>query len=191
MAAALVVILSVALTTVLGRGFKAWQKAQRRLERLFVIEKAFNRIGQDLRNGVALADRPFEGLNSELTFATGEGATRLAQIHYVIQFQGQTQALVRQRIPFPLEEQGAVEARTIASGVKDFFVEYGYPAATGDAHAQAVVKWAPTWNSAKQPLEVPKLVRVRIEMATPSEGVYSVTRQFLVSHGAMRQPPDE
>jgi len=192
-ATALVVILGAAVATLLVRGTKVWQKADGRLQQLFLMEKAFHRIGEDLRNGVSLADRPFQGSERDLLFATAEGPTRLAEVRYRIEGAGQPQALVRQRRPFPLgEEEGVqtgspVQTRTLVPGVKSFAVEYGYLKETEGA--QTSVSWAKTWDPTEQPLQVPKLLRVQIELETPQAETASFTREFLVPQGSLRNPP--
>ncbi|MBI3333321.1 MAG: hypothetical protein HYZ93_04445 [Candidatus Omnitrophica bacterium] len=207
MATALLMIMGGAVATVLGRGLKAWQKADGRLQRLFVVEKSLNRMGEDLRNGLSLADRPFEGLGAELLFVTAQGPTRLAQVGYALQSGGGRQTLVRTWQPFPSVPAQqpaaaapgrvaapplapAAQAQTMVPGVKAFSIEYGYlqPA---DAGTGSSVNWAQTWDSEHQPLEIPRLVRIRIEVETPQGEADSSTREFLIPHGAFRNPPGE
>ncbi len=182
-ATTLVVILGGASVLLLSRGLAAWQRADVDLQELRVMEKAFNLLGQELHNGVVLTGRPFEGKKDELFFAVVEEPTRLSQVHYRLVSKDGSQVFVREWQPFPSKE-AAIQTKTLVSQVSTFSVSYG---ALKQAEGRPLITWTETWDPLKQPQELPKLIRVKLETKDPRERIHSATRQFWIPHGVIRE----
>lgn len=188
-AASLTTILGAAVVVLLGRGLTAWQRAQTRLTQIFQMEKALEKMDEELHNSVAVADRPFEAGAAEFTFATSQTPTRLIQVTYKIVSDDRTgtHTLVRVWKPFPADADSAVQTKTLVPTLRTFSVEYGQLVGADD---QKRVEWTRTWDLVKNSGHVPKLLRIGIAMEDPKGGVRSVNREVWVPQGALARPPE-
>lgn len=180
--AALAVLTVSAVAALAGRGLTAWQRAQGRLEQLFVMEKGLNQLGEEFRNSVAAlsVDPPFSGTKDRLDFITGEDPTHLVKVAYRLLSKGETQTLIKEWRPFSLasEKEPAGQIRTVVPRVNRFVVEYGYEGKeSGDTP-----QWEEVWGD---PRRLPLLLKVWIETKDPRGGIAEASREFWVPHGVL------
>jgi len=181
-AAALSGILLITVAVLLGRGFTVWQRTDARLQQLFLTEKGLDMLGQELRNGVVLADLPFEGLPEQLFFTSVSDPTHLLQLRYKIESVHGTETLVRESQPYPAAES-PLQVKPIIPRVKVFSLKYGV---LQEANGQQSVRWLDTWKpTSAQMLQLPKLLQVRIETADSQGKIDSVIREFRIPQGVL------
>ena len=178
-AAALLVVLGGAVTILFGRGLTAWQRADGRLEQIFVIEKGLERFGRELRNAIVIADLPWAASKDAVTFSTAESPTEIGIVSYrVVASTTGTPELIREWQAYP-KDQETVKT-TIASNVSNFSLEY---ASIDEKDGQKRIAWLSTWDMSKQLNHTPKLVRIRMETTDPKGRAYGMTRQLWIPSG--------
>ena len=181
--ASLAAIMLTASTTILVRGLVASQRMEARLQTTFALEKSMEGLGRELRNAVASNDLRFTGKGDELTFATAEGPTRLDRIHYKLVASDSAKSLVRESQPFPSGEQ-PVQGKTLVKQIVRFSVVY---AMITELDGKPSVQWIQAWEE-KPPQQagLPRLVKVQLESLDSKGRPCSVTREFLIPHGVLR-----
>ncbi len=186
LAAGMVALVSTAAVVFLGRGLTAWQRGDGRLQQLFEVEKGLEGLGEDLRNSLSLASRPFDGTASALGFARAEDATDLEWVSYQLAGGAGGQTLIRERASFPEEAGEVPQRKSVLHGLVGFSVEYG---ALEEAGGQRTLQWVGSWSGSGQPAQVPRLIRVMVRVDDPKGGIHSVTREFWIPHGVLASPP--
>lgn len=187
-ATALIALMAAAVATLAGRGLTVWRKAEGELSQRFVVERSFQRLGEELRNSVALLESPFEGGNEQVSFATQTDPTHLAWVRYLKVDQGSTSALVRQSQPFPPDSKASPATKTVVQGVKSFRLEYG---AVTEAGGKKTVTWTEIWQVPENEKagKVPNLIRARIEAEDSRGEVREGVRLFWIPHGEFPSSP--
>ncbi len=181
-ATSLAVVIGVAAVLVLGRGLTAWQRADGRLQIFFVVERGLNRMAEELRNAVVLADSPFVGEAGQMVFLKSEGATGLRQVRYALQGVGEDSVLIREGLAFPETEEEEVVTQRLVGRVSRFSMTYAYQ---GEAPGELL--YLDTW----QPDDaLPKFLRVRLAAEDAEGRAHDVTRDFWLPHGVLI-PPEE
>ena len=181
--ASLAAIMLTASTTLLVRGLIASQRMEARLQTIFALEKSMEGLGRELRNAVALNDLRFTGKGDELTFATAEGPTRLDRIHYKLVASDSAKSLIRESQPFPSGEQ-PVQGKTLVKQLVRFSVVY---AMIKEVEGKPSLQWVQVWEE-KPPQQagLPRVVKVQLESLDSKGRPCSVTREFLIPHGVLR-----
>ena len=188
-AAGLAALMLTASTVLLVRGLVAAQSMEGRLKTTFALEKSMEGLGRELRNAVALNDPRFSGKADDLSFSVADGPTRLTQIRYKFVPSDSAGSLVRDVQVFPLSSDEPVQSKTLVKQVVHFSLVYAMIKEEG---GKSSLQWVPTWeDKPPQQAGLPKLVKVQL-IALDSRGrPCSVTREFLIPHGVLRNPPDE
>ncbi len=165
-----------------GRSMRAWRRTEDRLEHLFVIEKGFQSLAVDLRNGVVLSDQPFQGSAQEMAFSSSPKPDALVHIRYALQTLGDSQVLIResQSVPLPPNKVDAVTAKVFPH-LRSFALEYAYRPTEGSAQIQ----WRGVWQGQEG---LPKLIRVHVETEDLRGGVLSDSRDLLIPSGVLGKP---
>ncbi len=180
-AAALSVVLLAATAVLFNRGLAAWRRSEGELDQLLLAERGLELLGAELRSGVAAADRPFEGTPALLHFATAAGAIRLMEVQYRLQPKGKTQALVREFQSYPSKE-GSFQTQTLLSSVHSFSIQYGLLQEEGEGGPRHLA-WSDRWTVWPQKNQLPKLLRVRLEIKDPQGTGRLIQREFRIPHG--------
>lgn len=183
-ASVLAALMGVAGATVLVRGLGASRRAEVALQELFLLEKTAERLGGELRNAVALADTRFSGSEADLSFVSASGPKKLMQIRYRLVPAAAGQALLRETQPM-VPDAPPVLSAVLLKQVVTFSVVYGM---IEEVNGRPALKWAGRWdNPTTEPASLPELVRVRLETRDLRGRPYSVTREFLIPHGVLKE----
>ena len=180
-AAALGVLVLAAAVTLVGRGLTVWQRTDARLQQLFLVEKGLDMLGRELRNGVALADLPFEGSSEGLSFASGIDDSHLSQIRYTLEPAGSFRALVRETQPFPAGDQPPVR-KALIPGIRSFSLQYA--TLKEPSPGEKSFSWSDTWTAGALGTRMPKLLQLRMETVDARGAARSIVREYRVPHGA-------
>lgn len=178
-------IMVSAVVVLVGRGLTAWQRADGRLQELFRAEKAFQRLAEDLRNSVAVADSPFLGEGGELGFVRVESAQQLALIGYRVEERAGTKLLIRERREYPPSEDRPPEVSVLLDPLRAFSLAYPV---LREGEAPRELEWQSNWPNAEGSKNVPEMVRVRVEFDDPKGGARSWTRVVWVPQGSLGVP---
>lgn len=189
-AAALGAILLAAVAAVSIRGITAWRDSDSRLRQLVEVEKGLARLSEELRNGVALADLPFEGTKGEVVFATAEEPHQLAQVRYRLAPGASAGGmLTREWQPFPNERELPAQTSRLVSGVTQFTLQYG---AVAEVDGRKMLSWLEDWGvQPQEPKPIPRMVRVRLESVDARGRAVSVTRDLWIPNGTWGSLPGE
>ena len=181
-AAGLAAIMASAVVVLLGRGLAAWQRAEGGLAQLFQLERGLHKMEQELRNGVVLADRPFQADKSQITFACAQDSTHLSQITYKFILPPGAISFSRISQPYPPSNKESPQTSTVFSGIASLSFQY---AAVKEEQGRRVLQWVDSWDSSEQNKELPEWIRIRIQMDDPKSGKRSVTSEIWIPHGAL------
>lgn len=184
-ASALTVLLGGAAAVLAIRGLTAARREEAALGQMFLLEKAAERLGRDLRNAVPAADGRFEGMRQELSFVLSEGPVSLASVRYRLVPSKSGISLIREWRPFPAEGPEP-QAATLLTRVVNFSVLYGI---IQPVDSRRLLKWSEVWSvPVPEPAALPGVVQVRLESEDSQGRPYSVTREFLIPQGVLRSP---
>lgn len=187
-ASALAVLTASAASVLLIRGLTAARRTEAGLQEMFLLERAAERIGRELRGAVPSAEKHFSGMPGEISFLVSEGPTTLASVRYHLIPSGEGKSLIREWQAFPAGEQPP-QAAALLKRVVDFSVLYGI---IKKEEGRQRLTWSDAWSIPLEgPSELPELVQVRLESRTSKGESYSVTREFLIPQGVLRSIPSE
>ncbi len=183
-ASLLAAILAAATAAVMMRGFAASRQADGSLQQLRQLERAADRLADDLHNAVALADQRPQGSPQELQFSVSAGPTDLVWVHYRLSPAGRGSALVREWQPMIPDAPPAQSATLIPEGV-DFSVVYGM---ISTMNGRPSLTWSERWeNPLEEPAALPRIVRVRLQSSDPKGRMHSITRELLIPQGVLKE----
>ncbi len=160
-------------TAFFGRATAAWKGTEVRLDRMALVEKTLEQLGEDLRNSIAAAGQLFEGSAKEISCAVADQAGELSRVRYRILPRDGRSTLIRETASFP--EGESVQAKILIPHIGVFLLQYGYR----DQEADGGIVWLDRWEN---PGQVPQWVRVRLE---------SVSHEIWVPHGVVPVAPEE
>ena len=181
-AAALGMVVLIAAALLMGRGLAVWQRTEGNLQQLFLVEKGLDMLGRELRNGVALADLPFEGSSDSLFFATADTDVRMSQIRYALQPQlSGDMALMRESQPFPPGDTQPIIRKAVIPGVKTFSIRYATMKESDSG--QKVLGWTDAWP-ANVSSGVPKLMELCLETVDSRGFPHAAVREYRVPQGS-------
>ena len=187
-ASALTVLLAGAAAVLLIRGMTAARRTEAALQQMFLLERAAEKLGRELRNSVPVADRHFEGAQGAVSFVVSEGPTALISVRYRLLSSEQGNSLIREWQPFPAGEEPPQTA-TLLTRVMNFSILYGIIKPQGN---KQLLTWSESWSvPPTEPARLPELVQVRLDAQDSKGRPYSVTREFLIPQGVLRSPPGE
>ena len=182
----LISIMGSAVGALLIRGMTAWRISDAKLQQVFLMEKAVDTLGEELRNGVVLAEKPFEGLKEELSFAVDQDALHLAQVRYRLLPHEDSFSFVRESASFPQKEE-PLQTKTLIPRVKSISFRYGVVKKTGE---ETRFLWSPAWGTPEEPLvDFPKMVEVKVESIDAAGRHRSFSRRIFVPRGVLGNSP--
>ena len=169
-------LIAVAAGLLVSRGLVASRRMEDRLQQIFALEKTLEKLGREFRNSVIPVDEPFLGAQDEVAFVTAEGPDRLVRLRYKF-----SSTLVRESQPFPSPPE-APKNQSLIDQVSSFTVSYGV---LEEANDQKTFLWAESWDGAKKPSKIPRLIRVQMQAQGSQGRTRSVVREFLIPQGVL------
>lgn len=183
-ASSLSAILMVAGVTVIGRGVSASGRAEAALQQIYLSQRALERLSEELRNSVALADYRFSGNSQELFFATAKSAEDISIVRWRLAPEpyGQT-ALVRESQPLVAERLQPFIENVLPKAQIQF--QYG---AIQKVEGLPTLAWFDQWdNPAPQPLQLPQLIRVVLLSEDRKGKSYRFEKDLLLPQGKLKE----
>ena len=183
-ASALTVVLAGATAALLIRGVTAAQRAEAALQQTFLLERAAEKMGRELRNAVPVEERRFVGNPEGVSFVVSEGPTTLTSVRYRLVSSENGASLVKEWQPFP-EGRQPPQATTLATRLVNFSVLYGIVQREA---GQRRLAWSQAWLvPPTESAALPRLVQVRLESQDSRGRLYSLTREFLIPQGIIKE----
>ena len=183
-ASALTVLLAGTTAALMLRGMTSAQRGEQFLQQTFLLERTAEKMGRELRNAVPSAERRFEGLKGDLSFLVSESPVALASVRYHLVPSGKGFSLVRDRQVFPPKGNPS-QTSVVLAGVVNFSILYGMISEQG---GRRQLVWSERWMIPPvEPAALPELVRVRLESQDPKGRLYSVTREFWIPQGVLKE----
>ena len=183
-ASALTVVMGGAVAVLLIRSITTIQQGEESLQQMFLLERTAEKMGRELRNAVPSADSPWTGTQSEISFLLSAGPTVLTSVHYHLVPSEKGQTLVRDWQPFPATE-GSPQTAALLRGVVNFSVLYGM---IQKQDGRGLLRWSGVWSiPPTEPAVLPEIVQLRLESQDSKGRRYSVTREFLIPQGVLKE----